>query len=150
MTSLVASVAAISAKTTNLPASPAAVGSAMNLTADYNAAKTAAQASALATVDTVVDAIKAVTDNLATSAATLVNATVDTTAFAATTTEFEADDITTPAADHYNGRLITFTSGPLANQQTDIVDYALVGGRGHFTVTALTSAPGNDVTFVIQ
>lgn len=35
-------VAAIKAKTDNLPASPAAVGSAMTLTADYDAAKTAA------------------------------------------------------------------------------------------------------------
>jgi hypothetical protein len=37
-------VAAIKAKTDNLPASPAAVGSAMTLTAAYDAAKTAAQA----------------------------------------------------------------------------------------------------------
>lgn len=38
-------VAAIKAKTDNLPASPAAVGSAMTLTVAYDAAKTAAQAS---------------------------------------------------------------------------------------------------------
>jgi hypothetical protein len=42
--------AAIKAKTDNLPASPAAVGSAMTLTGAYDAAKTAAQAGALATV----------------------------------------------------------------------------------------------------
>jgi hypothetical protein len=39
-----ASIAAIKAKTDNLPASPAAVGSAMTLTAAYDAAKTASQA----------------------------------------------------------------------------------------------------------
>ena len=86
---------------------------------------------------------------LALSAATIATGTVDDTAFAMTTTEFEADDISTAAADHYNGRIIIFTSGTLQNQATDITDYALTGGRGHFTVTALTSAPVNNVTFVI-
>ena len=72
-------VDAVKLKTDNLPASPAAVGSAMTLTAAYDAAKTALAASAytapdnagisdihtdLGTVDTVVDAIKAKTDNL--------------------------------------------------------------------------------------
>ena len=39
-----AATAAIQAKTDNLPASPAAVGSAMTLTSAYDAAKTASQA----------------------------------------------------------------------------------------------------------
>jgi hypothetical protein len=57
-------VDAIKAKTDNLPASPAAVGSAMTLTAAYDAAKTAATQASVDTVDTVVDAIKAKTDSL--------------------------------------------------------------------------------------
>lgn len=85
-------VAAIKAKTDLIPASPAAVGSAMTLTAAYDAAKTAAAAgaqmdlvnapnatavtaiqsglatgAALSTVDTVVDAIKIVTDAIVTA-----------------------------------------------------------------------------------
>jgi len=79
----------------------------------------------------------------------LVNGTIDTTGFAATTTEFESDDITTAAADFYNGRVIVFLTGSLAGQATLITDYVLTGGRGHFTVNALTSAPGNNDTFRI-
>lgn len=49
--------------------------------------------------------------------------------------------------DHYIGRIIVFTSGTLANQATDITDY--VGATKTVTVTALTSAPANGVTFVV-
>lgn len=87
--------------------------------------------------------------NLLASCTGIVRGTVDTAGFAATTTEFEADDITEATADHYNKRIIVFTSGAVAGQATSISDYALVGGRGHFTVVALTEAPPNDVTFVI-
>ena len=87
-------------------------------------------------------------DNLALGTLAVLAGTVDNTV-APTTTVFEADDITTAAADHYNGRTIIFTSGTLQYQATDITDYALVAGRGRFTVTALTSAPANDVTFLI-
>jgi hypothetical protein len=66
-----------------------------------------------------------------------------------TTTEFQADDITEATADHYNGRIVIFTSGVLQNQATDITDYVAVGGIGQFTVTAMTEAPANDDTFVI-
>jgi len=77
--SVSADIAAVNAKTTNLPATPAAVGSAMTLTAAYDAAKTAASqdsvntisgyidtevASILAAVDTEVAGIKAKTDGL--------------------------------------------------------------------------------------
>ncbi len=86
---------------------------------------------------------------LALSAATIVTGVVDHTAFTATTTILETDTITTAAADHYNGRIIIFTSGTLQNQATDITDYALNGGRGRFTYTAVTSGPADDVTFVI-
>jgi hypothetical protein len=116
-----------------------------------------ATAAALATVDTVVDAIKVITDalgvvaaaRLALTGAGMLPGTVDDTVFTPTTTEFEADDITEATASHYNGRNVLWTSGVLLDQMTDITAYALTGGRGHFTVTAMTEEPGNNDTFVI-
>jgi hypothetical protein len=76
--------------------------------------------------------------------------TVDTAGFAPTTTEFEAGDITEATADHYTNRRIVFTAGALAGQVRNITAYSLSGGRGHFTVKALTEPPGNNDTFVIN
>lgn len=105
------------------------------------------------------NAIEPITTALTSAAATKLaltmgaspSALVDTTGFASTTTEFESDGITTAAADHFIGRIVLFTTGTgdLDEQATDITDYALVGGRGHFTVTALTSAPANNAPFII-
>jgi hypothetical protein len=72
---------------------------------------------------------------------------------AATTTAFAADGFTEATDDHFNGRLITFVSGNLTGQQTDITDYDAAGGaqgNQEFTVTALTEAPGQDDWFVIH
>lgn len=75
--------------------------------------------------------------------------TSDNTAFTATTTVMDTD-ITEATADHYNGRVIVFTSGALAQQACAIQDYSLVSGRGRFTFTdALTEAVPNATTFVI-
>lgn len=71
----------------------------------------------------------------------------------ATTTDFAADGFTEATDDHFNGRLITFITGNLSGQQTDITDYdAADGAQGsqQFTVTALTEAPANDDYFVIH
>jgi hypothetical protein len=71
----------------------------------------------------------------------------------ATTTAFAADGFTEATDDHFNGRLITFISGALTGQQTDITDYDAAGGAQgsqQFTVTALTEAPANDVFFVVH
>lgn len=89
--------------------------------------------------------------NLAASAGQVIKATVDTVTntHTPTTTEFQADDITEATADHFNGRIVIFTSGALAGQATDITDYVAVGGIGQFTVTAMTEAPANNDTFVI-
>jgi len=86
---------------------------------------------------------------LALSAAQMLPGTVDNSAHTPTTTEFESDDLNNATADFYNGRLVIFTSGALAGQVTVVSDYAKVGSNGHFTVTALTNAPANDVTFIL-
>ena len=65
----------------------------------------------------------------------------------ATATVFIADGFTEATNDHFNGRLITFITGALAGQQTDITDY--VGATQTFTVTAMTEAPANNDYFVV-
>lgn len=147
-------VAAIKAKTDNLPADPA---DASDVAAAIIAARdviTALLPTSLSSgrlrVD--VEAINASTAaavRQALAAGTIIPGTVDTAGFSPTTTEFEADDITEATADHYNGRIIIFTSGALLGQATSISDYALATGRGHFTTPALTEAPANNGTFVI-
>lgn len=83
-------------------------------------------------------------DNLEASAETIVVAaaaagTLSTTQM--TTTLTEATD------DHYNGRIIIWTSGDLQNQATNITDYT--GATKMLTFTAVTEAPGAGDTFVI-
>jgi len=81
----------------------------------------------------------------------ILNGTVDTAtnSHTPTTTEFQADDITEATADHFIGRIVTFLTGALADQSTDITDYAAVGGIAQFTVTAMTDAPANNDKFKI-
>ncbi|MGB3999889.1 MAG: hypothetical protein WBM23_08340 [Desulfomonilia bacterium] len=55
--SVSADIAAVKAKTDNLPASPAAVGSAMTLTSAYDAAKSAASQASVTTIEGIVDDI---------------------------------------------------------------------------------------------
>ena len=108
-------------------------------------------------LDLLIDAIKVVTDaltaaaaaKLALSAGTIVTGTVSHDNTVSTTTVFYCDDITEATADHFNGRIVIFTSGALQNQATDITDYALVSSEGKFTTTALTEAPADNVTFII-
>jgi hypothetical protein len=71
--------------------------------------------------------------------------TVTNAGFSPTTTEFEVSTIATATADHWIGRRAYFTSGTLQYQGARVTDYALSGGRGHFTVETLTSAPANGV-----
>jgi len=115
------------------------------------AAKIASDAIALAKLASDVKArllASASVTKLDASALGIILGTVDDTV-SPTTTQFESDDITEATADHYNGRVVIFTSGALLGQATTIEDYSLVSGRGRFVVTALTEAPANDVTFVI-
>jgi hypothetical protein len=79
---------------------------------------------------------------------------VDTGTFSATTTDFETGTWApvTPAAvnDHFNGRVIIFTSGTLNGQPASISDDTYTGNNKHkLTVPALTSIPANGVTFVV-
>lgn len=87
--------------------------------------------------------------NLAIAAAHMVTGTVDNAAFTPTTTQFESDDITEATADHYKNAVVMFTSGALQYQRTVVTAYELSGGKGHFTVTALTEAPANNDTFIL-
>jgi len=84
-------------------------------------------------------------DNLEEGATALVLSSVNDAA--ATTTAF-VTALSEATDDHYNGRIITFTSGDLVGQSTDITDY--VGGTKTVTVTTLTEAPANSVTFIIS
>ena len=83
------------------------------------------------------------------SAGQIIPGTVEDSTTTPTTTTFAAADITEATADHFNGRIIIFTSGALAGQATDITDYELDSGEGKFVVTALTEAPADGDTFVI-
>lgn len=56
-------------------------------------------------------------------------------------------NLTEATDDHYNGRVILWTSGNLQNQATDITDYD--GGTKMLTYTAVTEAPVATDSFVI-
>jgi hypothetical protein len=88
--------------------------------------------------------------NFIASATSIIRGTVDNTAHTPTSTEFEADDITEATADHYVGRLVCWNTGVLLGQVARITAYSLATGRGHFTVTTMTDAPGNNDTFSIN
>ena len=57
-------------------------------------------------------------------------------------------NLTEATDDHFNGRIITWTSGVLNKQSTDITDY--VGATKVLTFTATTEAPSDTDTFVIS
>lgn len=63
-----------------------------------------------------------------------------------TTTVIDTD-LTETTVDHYNGRIITFTTGNITGQATDITAY---DGAGELTVTVLTDAPAATDEFVIS
>lgn len=96
-----------------------------------------------------IDGVDEHVEKFAASVNVIAYGTVDTAGFTSTLTEFETSSITTAAADHWIGRVCIFGTGTLAQQATIVTDYALASGRGHFTVSALTSAPANAVQFVI-
>lgn len=105
-----------------------------------------ATAANLATVDTVVDAIKVITDAIgATAAANLAKSlgAAGIVSFAVEAGTLSTTQATTDLAeatdDHYKGRVIIWITGDLAGQATDITAYT--GATGLLTFTALTEAP---------
>lgn len=62
------------------------------------------------------------------------------------TTEMTTD-LTEATNDHYNGRIIIWTSGVLKDQATNITDY--VGATKKLVYTAVTEAPSEGNSFVI-
>lgn len=111
-----------------------------------------ASAADLATVDTVVDAIKVVTDALGSAAATKLASTMagTITGAAATgtlSTTQATTDLTGFADDQLIGRALVVTSGAAAGEATAITDYASSGGT--LTFDALTTAMADGDTFVI-
>jgi hypothetical protein len=87
---------------------------------------------------------------LALSAGQIIPFTVDDSVNTPTTLYFEADDITEADTNHYQGRLILWTTGNLTGQMTRITSYLLVGANGAFNVNTLTEAPANNDTGVIM
>jgi|GEM_PF-2012862 len=87
-----------------------------------------------------------------TAAAVQLEASAETIVIAAavtgtlSTTQMTSD-LTEATDDHYNGRIIIWTSGALKDQATNITDYT--GTNGLLTFTAITEAPSNADTFVI-
>lgn len=79
---------------------------------------------------------------LALSAAEIIPFSVTNAGFSPTATEFETD-VNTAGTSFYNGCVVIWTSGSLAGQRTSVSAYSVVGGRGHFTVVAMTAAPAN-------
>ncbi len=63
-----------------------------------------------------------------------------------TTTNIPSD-LTETTIDHYKGRAVTFTTGAVAGQVTDVTGYA---ADGALTVTALTNAPAAADKFVLS
>ncbi len=71
----------------------------------------------------------------------------------ATTTAFATDGFTEATDNIFKGRLMTFLTGANQFEQTDITNYDASGGTQgsqEFTVTALTSAPANDVIAMVH
>lgn len=87
--------------------------------------------------------------NLRISADVMVPGAVDDAAFTPTTTEFETSDIVLASAEALKDRRILWVSGNLIKQVCGIADYALISGKGHFTITAVTEAPADGDNFIV-
>jgi len=83
-------------------------------------------------------------DNLEASALTIV---VGAAAAGTLSTTQMTTNLTEATNDHYNGRMIIWTSGVLINQATAITDYD--GSTKMLTYTAVTEAPTAGDTFII-
>lgn len=75
--------------------------------------------------------------------------TVETAGFAPTTTQFETN-LTEATTNHYKDRIVSWDSGALAGQISQVVSHTLQGGRVRFTVTTQTEANANGDTGVLM
>jgi hypothetical protein len=77
--------------------------------------------------------------------------TVSNAAFSPTATEFEGSSTSIADTDYYRGYSIFFTSGTgVTGYAANIVGYSRsAGGRTHYTVRGLATAPPNGATFVV-
>lgn len=138
---------AVKAKTDGLPASPAAVGSAMTLTSAYDAAKTAASQASVNTIDNIVDAILEDTG-------TTLNGKVDTIASDAviikgTANDIAADTLKLSTAMELDGAVYRFTANALEQGPTGgsagtlVSDIATaVWAAGARTLTTISDSSG--------
>lgn len=105
-------------------------------------------------VGSVTARVTANTDQIAGSATPATNlrrgaeGLVASTCAVGSTTTSIVTNLTEATNDHYNGRVITFTSGVLAGQSTSISGYA--GATKILTVVAVTEAPASTDEFVIS
>jgi hypothetical protein len=117
---------------------------------DLGIVQTGDHTASIAAIKVITDALTfAAATKLAISAGTMLVGTVSYDNTAATNTIFYCDDITEATENHFNGRIVIFTSGAVQYQATDILAYELVSGEGKFTVTGMTEAPADNVTFII-
>jgi len=83
-------------------------------------------------------------DRMEASILTVVSGTAQTGTLSTTQMTSNVSEATD---DHFNGRIIIWTSGALINQATNITDYT--GSGGLFTFTAVTEVPQNGDTFIV-
>jgi hypothetical protein len=86
--------------------------------------------------------------NLQRSVDTVLFDTVTNAGFSPTSTEFETSAITEATLHHYIGREAYWLTGALAGQRATVNEYALSGGRAHWTVSQLTDIPANGDTLI--
>jgi len=91
-----------------------------------------------------ISASTAAADNLEASAEVIVIGAAE--AGTLSTTQMTTD-LTEATDEHYNGRIVIWTSGVLLGQASDITAY--LGSTGRLTYTAVTEAPSAADTFVI-
>lgn len=93
---------------------------------------------------TAISTSTAAADNLEASAEVII---VGAAATGTLSTTQMTTDLSEATDDHWIGRIVTWTSGVLLGQSTDITDSS--GTDGLLTFTAVTEAPSNTDTFVI-
>lgn len=146
-------VAAIKAKTDNLPASPAAVSdiptAAANADAVWDEARSGHTNSGTFGQRVVANADQIAGDG--TAATNLYRAAngivVGTASGTPTTTSIPASDLTSTTDDFYNGTTLVFVSGTLAGQRVSVTDYT--GATKTLTTSASTSACSAGDKFVL-